>query len=215
MEPAAALRGVGEQGLAIQLLLLIELPEDCLGHKDLAPDNEMGQRFEAAGDGADGLEILRHVLPTRPSPRVAPLDETPSWYSSATERPSTLGSTSNSAGPSSAPVTRAPNLQLLNGKHVLKALQRDLVDHLLKALSHLAAHPLGEGNRRSPGPVGRLQLLKAAELVVEVVVGQGGVVEYVIVIIGLIQLTPELLYPVFRPSGTSNCLHLNLAAARG
>ena len=62
--------GIGHQGLALELPGVVDLLEHRPGHVDLSPDDEPGELFrQRHGDGADGLEILRHVLP---HPAVAP-----------------------------------------------------------------------------------------------------------------------------------------------
>ena len=96
--PGGGVPGIGHEGLALQLPAGIDLREHRPGHIDLAPDDEPGQLLrQLHGDGADGLEVLRHVLPTQPGPSRAlgwpGQTNTPSRYSRATDRPSTLGST--------------------------------------------------------------------------------------------------------------------------
>ena len=62
--------GIGHEGLALQLPLGVDGLKHGPGHVDLPPDNEPGQLFrQGHRDGADGAEILRHVLP---HPSVAP-----------------------------------------------------------------------------------------------------------------------------------------------
>ena len=55
--------GVGHEGLALDLTAGIDLLEHAAGHVDLAPDDKTGQLLrQRHGDGADGAEVLRHVL---------------------------------------------------------------------------------------------------------------------------------------------------------
>ena len=56
--------GIGHQGRALDLPSGVDLLEHAAGHIDLAPDNEMGQLLrQRHGDGADGGQVLCHVLP--------------------------------------------------------------------------------------------------------------------------------------------------------
>ena len=62
--------GVGHERLSLELPHGVDLLEYGAGHIHLAPDDEPGQLVrQDHGDGADGLQILRHVLP---HPAVAP-----------------------------------------------------------------------------------------------------------------------------------------------
>ena len=55
--------GVGHEGLALDLTAGVDLLEHAAGHVNLAPDDKTGQLLrQRHGDGADGAEVLRHVL---------------------------------------------------------------------------------------------------------------------------------------------------------
>ena len=60
---------VGHQRLSPELPLLVDGLEGSLRHEHLAPDDEgAGHPLQGQGDGADGAQILRHVLPDAPVP---------------------------------------------------------------------------------------------------------------------------------------------------
>ena len=64
--PGGGVPGVGEQGLSQFLLTQIQLFKALFWHKDLAPDDKPGGcAGQGHGDGADGFQVFRHVLPYR------------------------------------------------------------------------------------------------------------------------------------------------------
>ena len=74
--PGGGVAGVGKEGLARLLPLAVELVEHVFGHEHLAPDDEPGQLLrQGHGDGLDGAQILRHVLPHPAVPPGGALDE--------------------------------------------------------------------------------------------------------------------------------------------
>ena len=63
-EPAAALRGLAMRGFPSISRWRVQFFEHGAGHVHLAPDDEPGQLLrQGHGDGADGSQVLRHVLP--------------------------------------------------------------------------------------------------------------------------------------------------------
>lgn len=93
-EPAAALRGLAKRGSPRRSRSSLRAWNTFLGM------NTSPRTISLAGASGMTMGIDRTVRrfsvtssPTRPSPRVAPRTKTPSSYSSATERPSTFGST--------------------------------------------------------------------------------------------------------------------------
>ena len=60
----SGIAGIGHQGLAFDLPLGVDLLEYAAGHIDLAPNDQMGQLLrQRHGDGANGAQVLCHVLP--------------------------------------------------------------------------------------------------------------------------------------------------------
>ena len=108
-EPAAALRGLAKRGFPACSCCAFSASNDARGmntsprtiSRDGAPSSRIGMEWMV-------LRFSVTSSPMSPSPRVAPRAKTPSRYSSATESPSTFGSTEYSASGSSAR-TRASN----------------------------------------------------------------------------------------------------------
>ena len=185
--------GIGEGGLLPLLPLLVELVKDHLGHEDLAPDDEPGQLLrQHHGDGADGAEVLRHVLPHPAVAPGGPLNKhaVPVLQSHAEAVHLGLHGVGGALHRLGHPLGELT--YLLRGEHVLEALQRHRMRHLLKAVQGRASHPLGGGIRGDLLRVGRLQLLQPAELVVVVVVGHGGIVQHIVSVSRLIELLAQL-----------------------
>ena len=64
--PGGGVPGVGEQRLSQLLLTQIQLFKALFRHEDLAPDDEPCRRAgQGHGNGADGFQVFRHVLPYR------------------------------------------------------------------------------------------------------------------------------------------------------
>ena len=84
-------------------------------------------------------------------------------------------------------------LQLLKIKDILKGFQGHLMGYLGKSLQCLSPHPLGGRIRCDRLRVGRLQLLQSPQLMVVVIVGYGGLVQYIVLITRLSQLPAERL----------------------
>ena len=64
--PGGGVSGVGEQRLSQLLLTQIQLFKALFGHENLAPDDKPGGcAGQGHGDGADGFQVFRHVLPYR------------------------------------------------------------------------------------------------------------------------------------------------------
>ena len=185
--------GVGEEALPSQLPLLVEPLEALLGHKHLAPDDQGGQGLrQAQGDGGDGFQVLRHVLPhLAVAPGGSP-DKEAVFILQGHGQAVHLGLhvVLHAVG-QGLPHPLVELLQLLHGEHVLEALQGHLVVYLLEAVRHLAPHPLGGRIGGDQLRVLGLQLLQTAELVVKVVVGHTGVVQHVVFIVGLLQLPAQ------------------------
>ena len=64
--PGGGVPGIGKQGLSQFLLTQIQLFKALFGHENLAPDDKPGGcAGQGHGDGADGFQVFRHVLPYR------------------------------------------------------------------------------------------------------------------------------------------------------
>ena len=65
------------------------------------------------------------------------------------------------------------------------------MNHLLKAVGDLSPYPLGGRVGRDQFGVLCLQLFQPAKLVVEVIIGHTGVVQHIVLIVGLLQLPAQ------------------------
>ena len=185
--------GVGKEGLALHLQLGVEGFKNLLGHIDLPPDDEPGQRLgKAQGDGADGAQIFRHVLS---HPAVAPggaPDKHAVFILQRHRKAVHLG-----LHVVFHPIGQglfhplAELAQLLQGEDVLQALQRHRMLHLRKAVGHRAPHPAGGRIGGVQLRVFGLQLLQAAELMVKVVVAHLGGVQHIILVVGFLKLLTQ------------------------
>ena len=194
--PGGGVPGIGHEGLALQLPAGIDLREHRPGHIDLAPDDEPGQLLrQLHGDGADGLEVLRHVLP---HPAVAPggaPDEHAVPILQGHGQAVHLGLHGvGGAVPQGLPHPIQELRDLLCVEHVLEALQGYRVLVGLKALQDLVAHPLGGGVRGDLLRVLRLQLLQAPVQPVVLVVRDHRRVQNIVQIALLVQKVPQLLH---------------------
>ncbi|MPM98494.1 hypothetical protein SDC9_145682 [bioreactor metagenome] len=105
--------------------------------------------------------------------------------------------------------------QPFKGEHILKALQRHPVTHLLKALQRPAPHP---GGGRVGGihlRVGTLQLFQPPQEHIVFIIPHRGRVQHIIFVVILLQPPPKLLnflYLVHRAPPLL-CLGLSLVSA--
>ena len=158
--PGGGVPGIGEQGLSQFLLTLIQLFKALFRHKDLAPYNESGRcAGQGHGNGADGFQVFRHVLPYRTvAPGRAP-DEFPVHIFQR------HGKTVDLRFHGKFYVTLGGNglfqkiVQLFHAEHVLQAHQGHGVGHLLKLAQHFPAHPFCGRIRPGQLRVGGFQLL--------------------------------------------------------
>ena len=185
---------IGKKRLSILLALLVEPREDCAGHEYLPPHDEPRDSLrQPQGDGLDGTEVLRDVLPHCPIPSRRAPDEQAVPVLQCHREAVYLGLHSILRRPDGITDPLVEPLQLLHGEHVLKALQRHLVAHLLKAVQHLSPHSLGGRIRGDMLRVGRLQLFQTAELMVVVIVAHGGRVQHIVFIARALQFTAQAL----------------------
>ena len=196
--------GVGEEVLSPLLPLAVQAVEHALGHEHLPPDDEPGQLLrQHQRDRADGAEVLRHILP---HPAIAPGGALEKHAVPVLQGHAQAVHLGLHAVDRFLQVFRHPSAELphlLRGEHILKALQGNGVDHLLKALQSLSPHPLGGGVGGDLLRVRRLQLLQAAQHVVVVVVGQGGIVQHVVAVARLIERAAQPRHLAFVVHGLS------------
>ena len=185
--------GIGHQRLALDLPPGVDLLEHAARHVHLAPDDEPRQLLrQRHGDGADGAEILRHVLP---HPSIAPGGAPDEHAVPVFQR---HGQAVHLGLHAVGRVLQRYLLQkaadLIVVEHVLQALQRHGVCHLLELRQRLVAHPLGGGIRGDLLRVLRLQLLQPPQQVVVFVVRHGRRVQHIVEVSVLRQRAAQLLY---------------------
>ena len=108
-EPAAALRGLANRASPLSSRSALSCSKLFLG-MNTSPRTMREGSASGRRRGMEGMVLRFSVTssPTWPSPRVAPRTKRPFSYSSATDNPSTLGSTSYSTPPVRASWTRWP-----------------------------------------------------------------------------------------------------------
>ena len=199
--------GVGEQGLPPLLPLLVEGVEHPLGHIDLPPDDELSRGVgDAQGDGLYSPQILRHVLPHLAVPPGGPPDEQAVLVLQGHGQTVHLGFHVVGGLRRHASHPLVELAQLVVVEHVLEGLQGHLVDHLGEGLQGFSAHPLGGGIGGDELGVLPLQLLQPAELVVVVVVRHAGVILYIVLVVGLLQLPAKGLDLLLNVHQSSSCV---------
>ena len=162
---------VSKQRLSELLLLGVERFKAGAGHEDLAAHDETrGRTGQRHGDGADGLEVLRHVLTDKP---VAPCCAADKFTVDILQRHGKsvdlgLDTVHGFRLVFAEPFVKFP--QLVERKHVLQALERHSVAHLHKLLKRLAADASGRAVGLGEFRILRLELFQAAQLPVIVVV---------------------------------------------
>ncbi len=210
-EPAAALRGLAKGASPCSSRRRLSV-EHLFGHIDLAPDDEPGQLLrQDHGDGLDGPQILRHVLPHPAVAPGGPLDKHPVPILQGHAQAVHLGL--HAVLDRLQGLLHAPGelLHLLGGEHVLEALQGHRVLHLPEALQGRAPHPLGGGVGGDLLRVGRLQLLQAAEEAVVLVVRHGGIVQHIVAVTRLTEGSPQIVHFTF----VIHCISFRAAPSPG
>ena len=186
--------GIGEQGLAPALPLVVQGVEHLFGHEHLAPDDEMLRRtVHPQGDGPHGAQVGGHVLPHLAIPPGGPPDEQ-AVFIFQSHGQAVHFRLHHIDGPRHRalhPLVKGPHL--VKVEHVLKGFQGHPVLHRLKGRQGLSPHPLGGRVGGHRLRVGLLQLLQTAELVVIVVVGHGGLVQHIVLIARPLQLPAQLV----------------------
>ena len=113
-------------------------------HIDLTTDDEPGGGVrDAQGDGPDGPQVLRHILPHLAVPPGGPPDEQAVLILQGHRQPIHLGLhvVFRPRDGGADPLVKLA--QLIIVEHILKGLQGDLMDHLLEGLQGLPPYPLG------------------------------------------------------------------------
>ena len=150
------------------------------------------------GDGADGLEIFRYILADQAVAARCAADELSVDIFQRDGETVDLRFDGVFRVRLLLAHVRVKVAQLVIGKHVLQAFQRDGVAHLGKFAQRLPADAARRTEGRGVLRVLRLQFFQSAQLVVIVIIAHFGVVEHVIKISGVFQLPCELFNFLFR-----------------
>ena len=181
--------------------------EHLLGHIDLPPDNELaGGVRDAQGDGLHRPQVFGHVLPHLAVPPGGPPDKQAVFILQGHGQTVHLGLhvVYRVGGHTLHPLVELAQLVVV--KYVLEGLQGHLVDHLGEGLQGFSSHPLGGGIGGDELGVRPLQLLQPAELVVVVVVRHAGVILYIVLVVGLLQLPAKGLDLLLNVHQSSSCV---------
>ena len=179
---------IGKKSLSVLLSVLIQPSKHRAGHKYLPADNQVRDRLgQLQRNGADRLEVSRHVLPHPAVPAGGAPDKGAVYILQCYRQPVYLRLHVIFRLRHRAPDPLVKLGQLPQIKHILETLQRNLVGDWLKALLHLSSDSLRGRIRSHKLGMRGLQLLQPAELMVIVIIAHGGVVHHIILIAGLIQ----------------------------
>ena len=199
--------GVCKEGLSPSLPLLVEGVEHLFGHIDLPPDNELaGGVRDAQGDGLHRPQVFGHVLPHLAVPPGGAPDKQAVLILQGHGQAVHLGLHVVYRVGDHALHPLVELAQLVVVKYVLEGLQGHLVDHLLEGLQRLSTDSLGRRIWSNKLRVGPLQLLQPAELVVVVVVRHTGVILYIVLVVGLLQLPAKGLDLLLNVHQSSSCV---------
>ena len=137
--------GIGQQRLPFQLPLCVQLFKYCLGHIDLAPDDQpLWGVFNAQRQGANGAQVLGHIFACDAVTTGGTPDEHAVFVFQGHGEAVDFGLHHIAAAFGQRGIHPLPEgKKLLIGKHIGQALQRHLMPHRLKLGKGLTAHLLG------------------------------------------------------------------------
>ena len=136
--------GIGKGRLAPRLPLCVERVKDRFRHKDLSADNQPVRRMlQLQRDGADGPQVLRHILPCQAAAARGAADQRAVQIFQRHGQTVHLGLDGVADSLTALPQLFVEGLQLLKGEQILQTLQRNLMLHRGKLTDRRAADPLG------------------------------------------------------------------------
>ena len=184
----SGISGVGKQGLSLFLLPSIQLFKAFLRHEYLAPDDQSGRRIlNGHGNGADGLQIFRHILShISVSPGCSP-DENAVYILQRYRKTVDLRLHREIGMPSRSLDLLEKFVQFLHAEHILQAHQGHRMGHFRKLMQCLTAHMLGGGIGLSIFRMGCFQLLQLPQQTVILKILHGGIIQDIIAIICLLE----------------------------
>ena len=178
----------------MQFPLSIQLLKHGSGHVNLTPDNEPGQPVrQRHGDGADGFQVFRHILP-RPAVSAGSAPDKDAVPVLQRHREAVHLGFQGVGGllPQRLVHPLAEFRHFFLAEDILKALQRDLVGVGSKALQRFPADSLRGRIRRYLFRMLGFQFFQAAVELVVFVVADRRRVQYIIFVAMLVQRLSQL-----------------------
>ena len=202
--------GIGHQGLSLDLTLSVDLLEHLAGHIDLTPDDKAGQLFrQHHGNGADGAQILRHVLPY---PAVTPggaADKDAVTVLQRHRETVHLGLYTVFRLRQCIPETVKELPHLVSVEYILQTLQRHGMLHRFKLTESRAAHALGGRIGCDLLRVLPLQILQTTQHMVIFIIRNGRCVLHVVAVAVFIQLIAQAFHFLLIVHFITRCLRCN------
>ena len=182
--PQGACRGVSGVGkglLPVFLQGIIQSVEGLLGHEYLSPDNEPGRgTLQGHGNGADGLQVFRHILAYNAVSPGGPSYKLPIFIFQGHGQAIDFRFHGEGRAGHGFLGTGQKIVQLFRAEHILQAHKRHRVGHLAEGIHRLTAHPFCGRIRQGQLRIGLFQILQLPQQVVVFKVGHSGVVQHIV-----------------------------------
>ena len=190
---------VCKKGLSEFLLLGVECFKADTRHKDLAAHDQTGGRMlQRHGNGADGLEIFRHILADQSVAARRAADKLSIDVFQRNGKAIDLRFDRIFRVRLLLAHMRVEFTQFVEGKYILQALQRNGVTHLDEFAQRLPADTVRRTERRGVLRILRFQFFQPAQLVVVIIIAHLGIIEHIIEIPRVFQFPGELFNLLFR-----------------
>ena len=174
--------------LALLLARLVELREDRAGHEDLAADDETVRRaVQMHGNGADRLEIFRHVLADAAVAARCAADERAVHILQRDGQAVDLRLDAVDGVRHALAHPAVKFADLVRREHVLQTLERHGVLDLFKLAQRLAADPARGRERRCQLRMRGLQLLQPPQQPVIFIILHLGRIEHIVLMVRPLQ----------------------------
>ena len=191
--------GIGEGLLPVFLQRRVQGVEGLLGHVDLPPDDEPGRGvFQRHWDGADGAQILRHILAHIAIATGGTPDELAVHVFQCHGQAIDFRLHRKFRVCHRLLGVQQKVIQLFHAEHILKAHQRHRVSHLGEGIHRLTAHPPGWRIRPGILRMGFFQLLQLPQGSIVFKIQHGGIIQDVVFVVRLGQYAGQLVNSVFR-----------------
>ena len=196
--------GVGKGLFPSRLQGVIQCVEGLLGHIHFSPDNEPGRRvFQRHGNGADGPQIFRYILPHCPVPPGGAPDKTAVLVFQGHRQAVNLGLNGKFRLGKALPGAPEKIIQLFHAENVLQAHQRHRVTDFGEGIHRLAPHPPGGRIRQGKFRMRLFQVLQLPQKTVVFKIRHIRVVQHIVPVSGIVKKLCQLLNSLF---GFHKCL---------